>query len=344
MSLLLLSNWLYKNRKAINIVDLIILFIVIAFSGSRYYTGTDYGNYYRIFNTNYIVINEINIFSLISPDEIGLYVINNIMKKLLPNSEYVMFWVTSALIYVPLYVFLKKKSGKFWISFLSFILLGHYTMSFNIIKQYIAATFVFIAFVEFYENKKKSTIVYILLAIIFHFSSIIYIPLLYVAKKIKPNFFTFSFFVFSGFLIEYIANYILINVNLLSVYNIFINSKGSKIGMILISSIWVLFGCLLLMKKKSLIQLSSNNYLYLNMFHLSLTFSIGAISNMYFARVTIPLQYSLFFLLPDYIECIKTRYKKILYLLLMIFLFIWFGFYISNYGGVIPYDTYLKYE
>lgn len=344
MILLFLSNWLYKNRRNVNIIDLIILFIVIAFSGSRYYTGTDYGNYYRLFNTNYIEINQINIFSFISPDEIGLYILNNIIKNLLPNSEYAMFWITSVLIYLPLYAFLKKKSNNFGISFLCFILLGHYTMSFNIIKQYIAATFVFIAFVEFYENKKKSTIVYILLAIIFHFSSIIYIPLLYIAKRIKPSFFTYLFFIFFGFLIENVANYILANVSLLSVYNTYINSKGSKIGMILISSVWVLFGSLFLIKKKSLIQLSSINYFYLNMFCLSLTFSIGSISNIYLARVMIPLQYSLFFLLPDYIESIRTRHKKILYLILIIFLLIWFGFYISNYGGVIPYDTYFKYK
>lgn len=340
MFLLLMSYYLFKNNK-LNVVDILVLFIVITFAGIRYYTGTDYGNYYKLFNYSYLDFSNLSIFNLISPDEIGLILVCRFFKYFFPNNQFIMFWVTSGLICVPLYIFIKRRSKKFVISFLCFILLGHYTMSFNIIKQYIAATFVFIAFNKFFENKKKSAFFYILLGTTFHYSSILYIPLLFIAKKIKANVSVFLLSIFSGFFINNVVSFILINFSF-STYKIYMNARGSRIGMALMSIIWILFGILLLIKKDSLLQLNSINNLYLNMFFISLIFNIGAISNIYLARLTIPLQYSLFFLIPDYIESIRTKFKKILYLLVVILLYIWYGFYISNYGGVIPYNTYLN--
>lgn len=174
------------NRSKFNYADFIILMLLIFISGFRCNSGSDYYNYY------YQYINSTIWFSSLSGVffsrfQSGYITLAYIVKDYI-GGESSIFLIISFMMYVPLIKFLKKRSASPWQSFALWVLLGYFSMSMNIIKQYLAMSVIFFAFDSFYFKKYFKYCAFSLIAMWFHVSSIyciLCIPLAIFIKKTR---------------------------------------------------------------------------------------------------------------------------------------------------------------
>ena len=99
------------STKKWTFLDVIILLILIIFSGMRFNVGTDYGLYYYIYNT-YIskTFSLSNYYS--TNQEFGYYLLSWITKNI-SSSPYGIFWTCAIITYIPIYSRIKKESKNF---------------------------------------------------------------------------------------------------------------------------------------------------------------------------------------------------------------------------------------
>lgn len=101
-----------------------------------------------------------------------------------------------ALIYFPLIIISSRETK--YCCLAAFIYLTSstkfFTESFNIIRQCVAASFILFSFVEMKKNNKGYSYIYMIIAILFHFSSIIAVPFWFINKSIIYKIFLNKYF------------------------------------------------------------------------------------------------------------------------------------------------------
>lgn len=152
------------NTKDSRIMCRVIVFLLLTVPASlRYYTGTDYGAYFRMFyNTQNLARREI------------LWQVLNHFTALLHLPAQFIFVFSSILIYYPICFKLGRKH--YAISIILYIVFNFYFKSFNGIRQMIAVSFILWAFVDFEGRKYIKTLLLYAIAIGFHTSALIIAP------------------------------------------------------------------------------------------------------------------------------------------------------------------------
>lgn len=186
-----LNDELYKKWGIV--LSLVSIFTIFAF---RDYIGVDDKVY--MFYYNLIKFGKVDYYFSISATEYSFYLISKIISFLGFNYK-VMFSFYSSLSFIFLHQiitkcfnFNKKESFIFLLSFLAFSILPYIT----IMRQFLAATIGIYACFLFVNREIKKSFLYLLLAIFFHYSAILFvlIPLLY---KIKPFSYKITYFILS---------------------------------------------------------------------------------------------------------------------------------------------------
>ena len=146
----------------------------------RYDIGTDYSFYVDAFNSLDTALEY----------EYGFRTLIFILRKIGCSSQG-LFVLTSALIYLPLCSLLRRKD--FSIKIILYFLL-FYLYSYNVIRNAIAITFVILSVEYFTEARYLKSIIWCIVAYLFHYSSLILLPL-YISFFICKNkyFFTVSY-------------------------------------------------------------------------------------------------------------------------------------------------------
>lgn len=108
----------------------------------------------------------------------------------------------TALIYIPLFFELKSVTKYCCLAAFAFITSSSkfFTESFNIIRQCIAATFILGCFIYWYKDRKTKAIIMLIIATLFHLSSLIAIPFLFLKNLIIKKWIAY-FLLLSTFLI-----------------------------------------------------------------------------------------------------------------------------------------------
>lgn len=155
-----------------SILALLFSFFIIFICGSRYGIGTDYWNYYRIYNGGYGYervewgFKSLVKFSwLISPN----------------NFSFFIFLVAFLSILVKCIYFSKLKNPFFAV--LVYMCLYYFPLDFNVIRQGFASSFIYFA-VE--KGKKKNLLGYLVflgIAFLFHYTAIIFLVLYPICRK-----------------------------------------------------------------------------------------------------------------------------------------------------------------
>ncbi len=141
----------------------------------RFGIGTDYGNYVRIYGSNFET-------SLL---EIGNQWIFNFCKSL-NLSAWWMFALTSALTYVPVCFWISKKRIDKII--LLYNLLFCYLSSYNIMRQILALSFILAGCEKYLEQKYKTSLLLFFVACLFHTSScVIVLCLIWMKTGVRSN-------------------------------------------------------------------------------------------------------------------------------------------------------------
>ncbi len=161
--------------------ELVAVAILICFAGLRYRIGTDYDIYSYIF----VKLDDSNWQRAIakSPQETGFTVLSLIIKSISEDPRF-FFFVMSALTILCTVVGIYLASPSRTISIATFILLAHYSGPMNTVRQGLAASVFFLAFV-LYSRWRPGAIALAVLACTLHVSAVIAVVLFTVAKVVK---------------------------------------------------------------------------------------------------------------------------------------------------------------
>jgi len=152
--------------------------LLVIIAGFRGDFTSDYNGYINLFNF-YNTFSFKEIFQNLFGQEIGFVLVNRIIGIFSKNGIYLMF-ITSFIIVLLFFREFKKYSSYIWFSVLMFVTVGSYYTSFNTIRQIMAASIIFSGSKYLYEKKLNKYILVILLATLFHKTSLIMIPFYFV--------------------------------------------------------------------------------------------------------------------------------------------------------------------
>lgn len=152
------SSWTY--------FDLAVVALLIAFSGLRFHIGTDYDAYSRVYGR--VEVQDLS--RLVSaPLEVGYTALMVVLKVFTP-SPLAFFWAAAAITVLPAYAAIKKFSKNLPFSVALYMLLAFYFAPMNIVRQGIAISLVFWASTYLGASWKKFLAISII-AVTFHSSA-----------------------------------------------------------------------------------------------------------------------------------------------------------------------------
>lgn len=203
------QNKPWKKLGAVFLAFLPVLFV----AGFRYGLGTDYFrryayDYARIYNGEVIGNLEFGFQWLMK------------FTMLFSDKPFLMFFLTSLLIYGCVFYFIGADSKDGVLSVLIFVLLGFFFDSLNIMRQYLSMAIIFVGFHFLLRKKKWLYILSVLLAAAFHTTALIMLVLAVCDYK--------SFFSWKWFL-PLLAVILLLNENLMGIVEFLLKNTRFKV-------------------------------------------------------------------------------------------------------------------
>ena len=165
----------FSKKRCIQVITVILT----CFSGFRSYQMGDVFHYYYAYQT----CNSPGwTLDLNSHDTVGLQLFFRIAGRLGLDFQSCLF-IIAAFVAITLGVLIYKYSpSPFW-SYAMYLGMGFYISSFNILKQIIAMGFIVLAMICILENKPVRFIMFVIVAALFHFPSVIFLVAYPFAKK-----------------------------------------------------------------------------------------------------------------------------------------------------------------
>lgn len=333
-----------KENNKIQIIDIVTMCILVVVSALRCNVGSDYVSYYLRYNsiTNvYSGIKDIIINSNSVMFDILAYIV-----KIIVNNEYAIFWVVALIIYPCLIIVLRKNFKKPYIGLAVYLFMGFYSISNNIIKQYLAMCLILISYKYLISRKKLKFIFIVIIASLFHSTALIAALLIILSTKIKANglslvianFIGVTCFMFFDVFITIFEKYIPYNyyIYIQNNYGSMIKQTIGVIGYVIIYNLIII----ILLRKKDVLKINNINIAVLI---IAIPVNILAIQCWPISRVCLYLYQFIIFIAPkllDYnYEKNNLRKNVVFFYLLMI---IWMGF-INIFGSDNEYYNYTTY-
>lgn len=164
---------LSKFRIAIFLSSIPPMFI----SAVRYYVGTDYlGTYYTGF---YRILDG----SVIDGFEPGFYALNRVIQ-LFSDNAFLLFIITAIIFVGMVYKAIEDISIDVPLSIILFFVSRYYFIGMNGVRQFIGLGFLMYSLRYVFEKKPKEFGFFVFLATLFHYTSILFIPV-YFASKLR---------------------------------------------------------------------------------------------------------------------------------------------------------------
>lgn len=172
----------FSRSKVFWWISFLILFIFLAFRGI--YVGTDTVVYANMFE-------EYKMGLYYNLSEPGWLLLNKVVDFLGGDFNTVL-WFSALLTLIPVFYGLRKNSLYPLFSIFIYLTFYYYFYSFNIIRQSIAQGFIFLSFCYFNMEvspfkQNKKLYLYFFIALMFHYTSLIFIPLLGILYFIRNN-------------------------------------------------------------------------------------------------------------------------------------------------------------
>lgn len=185
LAVLFIGSYIKPGKSCISFIkkhDLAYLYVSLVFlallflSAFRYNIGTDYPTYVRsvlFFKTNFT-------FSWMN-FEPGFIILNRIVGQFTQSGQLIII-VSSVVTIILFHIAIKKYSVDPASSVFLFYALYMYCMSFNLIRQFIAIGIVMVSIKAFIEERFLKCVLCIAIAMLFHASAIIVLPLFFLQK------------------------------------------------------------------------------------------------------------------------------------------------------------------
>lgn len=169
----------------LHLADIICLMLLVFIVGVRTNSGSDYYNYLLAFRSIDSWFSSLK--SIVDARfQNGLYALMYTIKNF-TQSEVIFFTIYGFLNYIPVFYMIRKYSKHAVGSLMSWIFLGFFLMSTNILKQSLAMVLILLAFHFWFSKKFLLFIVAATLACWFHLSSLIVFVGILVVNNIKPS-------------------------------------------------------------------------------------------------------------------------------------------------------------
>lgn len=335
-----------KNYKKISFYSVtIILIIIVGFRNINVGMG-DTANLYipefkRIINYNYKFIIE-------NYKDPAFYMISKILLDIFKNIR-VLLIIYSSIYIIPVMYLIYKKSPYPILSILMFISLNFFGTAFSGIRHCCACGIIILSFFYLEKRNLKKFIISIIIASLFHITSIIFIiayPMYNILSKsnkktyIKLLILTIIIFllnkIYGKYIIANVLNIIINNFNL-SRFEIYAQNNFSSLNNNLFYMNFIMFALVIFFKNKNVNNLKLSLYLtvqIIGLILLSFTTSLGELYRLayYFIQFSI-------ILVPNYITFLNNKStNKIIRISISIILIIYFLFFSAKNTSIIPYQ------
>lgn len=350
---ILFYKTLDRPSKKIQLIDIVMMLLLIIITGARFDVGTDYLAYLDKFNE--INVNFINVTTIFEEEtEIGILLLSYILKNITTN-EYVFFWGVSIIIYPLLIVYFRKKTKIVWFAFATFIFLGFFDVSMNILRQQIAMVFILFSYEFLIEKKHLKFILITALAAIFHTTSILAALLLILSRFIKPTYKNLFYSILIGIVGYIFYKYLLLKIfsynTIFSKYENYISAQdGSLLRGLRIYSIigyaivFILLTFIILSKNNNLKKVLKERHQMISLLFIGIVINIIAIDYWVLNRIALYMYQFIIVLLPAYFTVQMNKQERLISIFIISMIFInWFIIFFIFGGNNIShtYNTYL---
>lgn len=326
------------------LISLFVFFILLFIEGLRKGIGTDYKTYY-----DFLVSNNGAEFDMEPPYSLMKWVINTLG---IPPMAFFLFTTFLTLFFV--FKSFYKYSASFELTLILFILVGIYTNSFNVIRQFIAAA-IYMCYALKYirEGDFKRYFLVVICAALFHYSALVLVPVYFVVKReYSLTFLSASIFgaiVFNmGFLnVSFISSILFMLPAKYAGYLQFLQHYLSELHEPLLLKFLnnidkIIIVYVLFYNKKKLIAINPLNLYIINFYFLFTVYTLATrglaeIQRLgYFFYVFSPLAITLLIWIVD-----NKNFRACLTIFIVLVYLVYFSVIIlkGNIGEVIPYQT-----
>ncbi len=309
-------------------IPYVIIFLLLTFvAGFRSIdVGVDSNQYSQIFNVVKLGI----YYPTVEP---GWNFINWLVGKAGGNVV-ALFTITAFLTLLPVFYVSRKLSPFAYFSVFIYYGLHLYSGSFNIMRQYMAVSLVFLAFYLLYEEKKKMALLVWVVACTIHVSCFLAI-IFYLIKKTKLSFFSFVGFTLISLVIGSIVNERIIDFITFSEYSNLATSRSDvsiALFMTVLIDIYMFF--IVYTAPQKLRDSFWGKLFILSVFVFNVTYTL------YFsARIYSLFAISQIVFFPMWVKCcnLKNKYLCVCIVLLYVSIQFW-RMLLVNANSIIPYE------
>ncbi|PAD44027.1 biofilm extracellular matrix formation enzyme [Niallia circulans] len=321
--------------KLTNILLFLFLIFITLVQGLRYDVGTDFKLYENIYNRNLAYIE--------SSVEIGYLWFNKILSDMgFTLTGFLL--ITAFIINFNYFKGAKLISDDKILTVFLFVTSGIYFSGYNIVRQAIVMSIIFLALYLLLKKKNILFVLTIIVGFFFHRSVIFTLLFLFLGFiKIKPTVFIISLIFLIGFLNTPLATSFLnfaidLAPDKYDMYeNLIANSEGVNLFNLFLPSVLLI---LILSYYYRLIERNRNNVLYINIFFAYYMFLLVSIEFLSVYRIAAYFELVILLIIPELLKLSRIREKWFFDLLIVIFFsaFIIIKLYLGHYG-VYPYQT-----
>lgn len=324
------------NNKKNTYFDFIILTLMILICGLRYKVGTDYTIYTRMFLYTELFDNT----------EILFKALIVLIKNLFNGNVYVYFFITSLITMIFFYKAIKENAEKPGDSLFYLICLGYYALSFNTIRQMMAAAIMLYATKYLIDKKAIKYWIATIIAGLFHTTALIMIPFYYFANmKFDKKMLKLIFIIMFVGVIAYqpLFKFVTSNVDKYKSYaeiNHYTYSEAGY-GTYVIAIFHIVLISLIIKKRNALIEKNPRNQVYINLIIVSIFFYLLSLENTVAVRPGYYFSIYLIYILPDLFKTLfKQNYARDM-ILITVFFIIYYMVHLISFNTMLPYNTIL---
>lgn len=322
------------KEKKLNFSSVMVIILILA-AGLRKGIGTDYGMY----KSFYFFPSQ----PAASKVEVGFIKLIGIARIIFKNKYYMFFLVCSTITIGLIYLTMKKKSKYPMFSLLMFMGLGFYTMSFNMIRQFIAIAIIMYSLIFIEEKKFFKYFIAVAFVSLFHVTAIIMLPIYFFAnlnfnkRTLKILFIAFMFF---GIFFTPLFNYVVNNIPQYAMYKNYANSEAG-LGTYLIDFVY-LFIIYFTIKYENIMVKNNYEKICVNISIFAVPMIVLSMKNILFARMIYYFLIPILIPFANILDFFKIkRTQSAFNLILVLILLVLYILNIISFNGVYPYASIL---
>ncbi len=321
-----------KHKKELfTLADFVLFFIMTFLASIRLNVGSDYYNYYVIFNS---VQRDIAITKDKIVAQSGYYLLSYIIKQFTDN-EYAIFAVIAVVLYGFLFHLMKDEVEDRSAAFTCYLFLGFFANSLNLLKQCIAMMFVMCFYNMLRQKSFIRCAIFAILAIIFHYTAIFALVIIGVVTVIKicPSrklfFISLTLGALFALFLPQIIELIIRFVPSASGYEKYVNwRRNSQIRLVLgvigtsIMYAYLLF--ILIRNRMQIKALSETRYLEISFLIIGLCINLASTRIWVVQRIALYFYQFIILILPAMLQTFdlnrRRKVKRGLYVLMFVYL------------------------